>query len=154
MDWLGLVGILFGAGSVGYLVVNGIINKHKTQAEANKTQSESDAVDQDARNRAYEALAKTAETQARTTEALMAVAELRIKNLCERVTALEQATVVREATINAQNDEIAELKTTLHTLQLENKKLHIENSDLRARLKDVEAKLARLTEFGYKEDGL
>jgi cell division protein FtsB len=121
-------------------------------ANRKKLQSDTEAVDQETINHSYESLASTAKILLDTAKTLAELYEVRLKNLCERVTALELSVAGRDTTIEAQTKEIAELQITLHTLQLENKRLRTENADLRDRLAGVEVKLANITARQLKEE--
>ena len=151
MDWGTLLIALIGAigGGLGVAIVTSIANRHKVKADAVKVTAEAEAVDQGSINHAYESMANTAKIQSETTKTIIELYETRVKSLCERVDALERKTLAREDTIEEQQKEITELRNTVDKLTLENTKLRTENIGLTRRLRDVEAQLKKLSDFGY-----
>lgn len=113
-----------GGGGIGAAIIAAIANRKKTDSEALAI--------------AMESLSKTATT-------LMEISETRIKNLCERVAALELKAEAREEYIDTQQKEIVELRGMVDKLTTENAKLRAENINLTRRLRDVETKLRGLT---------
>jgi hypothetical protein len=140
---LALIGVLFGAGSVGYLIISKLFTRKHDKAETENLETNSDVNRSTAQAHAYESLATTASTQADTSQLLLGLAKEQmqiqfseIQLLKSQVAALIKDNEERTVTLKDTLKENADLLCQIKNLQEENKLLSDRITVLEGQLND------------------